>query len=214
MNLLLAGLDSTAPTQNPVSKQCLSLVGEMELEGHSVSTIALPAVWDDCFQPLHDLLAQDWDAVVCLAEKDCEAIAVERVALNEADVTIKDRSGRRPRGKQISQMGDPGYWSGLPYRELSMKFTEAKLEATSSHSAGIGLSNYVFYRMMHALSESGRRPLAGLIHLPRRGLEASALERFIGVLVSCLDPNVASESSLQIKKGNLNIRGDLQSTSR
>lgn len=211
MNLLLAGIEPSAPTPSSVAWDCLAAISEMEFEEHSVATLRLPAVWDDCFQPLQDALNQNWDAIVCLAGKNCDALAVERIAINESDVSIKDRCGRRPRSKVIVTDGDPGYWSGLPYRELSARLSEAKLEATSSHSAGTGLSNFIFYRMMHSLALRGRQIPAGLIHLPERRFKVEQAEQFASVLLSCLDGRLISESSLRIDLSAAATRSRLQS---
>ncbi|MBK1876940.1 hypothetical protein [Pelagicoccus mobilis] len=214
MNLLLAGIEPTVPTSEAVAWRYLSVIGEMEFEGHHVVTLRLPAVWDDCFLPLKDCLSQKWDAVVCLADADSESIEVERIAINETDVSTKDRSGRRPRGKVIVPDGEPGYWSTLPYRELALQLTNAKLQASGSHSAGTGLANFVFYRMMHALSVSERRLSAGLIHLPERRFEEEKAERFASVLVSCLDGNREPEDSLKLNLDRIQARSGVQPRSR
>lgn len=213
MNLLLAGLEPSVPTAKAVAWQYLTAIGEMSFDEHTVETVRLPAVWDDCYQPLLDRLRLDWDCVVCLAGKSGGSIAVERVAINETDASIKDRSGRRPRGKKIVADGDPGYWSGLPYRELSERLSDAKLEATRSHSAGAGLANYVFYRLMHTLSQGARGVQAGLLHLPERRFEKEDVERFFAVLVSTLGNRSRSSEALAVDLEKLRLRGPLQSNS-
>lgn len=213
MNLLLAGIESTDAASDAVAWQYLSAASEMDVGEHSVTTLRLPAVWDDCFLTLHSLLDQSWDAVVCLAARDVDVVSVERIAINETDVAIKDRNGRRPRSKLIAAGGEPGYWSGLPYRELSSRFTEAKVEAASSHSAGTGLANYVFYRLMHFFSNDSRDIPAGLIHVPACQIASERAECFVAVLLDCLHQRPDSNESLLVDVKSQKVRSAIQSIS-
>ncbi|EDY85128.1 pyrrolidone-carboxylate peptidase superfamily [Verrucomicrobiia bacterium DG1235] len=198
MNLLLVGFESMDPAAGSNSWKCVSACEGIEFEDHRVQVLQLPASWDDCFEPLESALEENWDAVVCLADKSCDSYAIERIAINEADVTWKDRLGRRPRRKLIKLSGDPGYWTGLPYRELALRLTTANFQASPSHSAGMGLANYVFYRMMHELATRGEDMQAGLIQIPdsAASLSEERTRQFVSVLLDTLDPAARSQDSL------------------
>ncbi|MBC2606529.1 hypothetical protein [Pelagicoccus albus] len=201
MNLLIAGIvkEGNAESKDTVAS-ALQLFAELELTGNRVETVELPESWDGCFAPLEQRLAKQWDAVVCLAEKDCDSLAIERVAINEADVTLKDKQGRRPRGKEVLPSGATGHWTSLPYRELAIKFSDAKLPAMASHSAGTGLANYVFYCLMDRLEREKRRIPAGLIQLPsgHANFDKEKGEAFLSVLLQTLDTTKIREDSLMI----------------
>lgn len=198
MNLLLVGFESSTAASDCGFWQSVAGIDKEGLGENKVETLQLPSVWDTCFEPLGYVLAQPWDAIVFLAEKSCETIAVERVAINEADVAIKDSIGRRARGKVIDAVGDSGYWTGLPFRELAMNLTTARFPAVASHSAGTGLANYVYYRLMRQLSKVGRSIPAGLIQLPQGKSAFSEEEgkRFVSVLLDTLDPNQIQQDRL------------------
>ncbi|MDQ8197503.1 hypothetical protein QEH56_05050 [Pelagicoccus enzymogenes] len=198
MNLLLAGLETIDASSQSLACQCVTRCASLEFEGHHVKSVELPARWDDCFHPLESVISQPWDAILILSEKVSDSIAIERIAINETDVSQKDAVGRRPRGKTIEASGDPGYWTTLPYRELASKLTAAKFTAIPSHSAGMALANYACYRMMHALVQQKRHVCAGLLQLPFSGSVFSEEEakRFMAVLLQSLDPQSVSQDKL------------------
>lgn len=190
MNLLFVGFESDSVFGPSVSWRSIEGCEAVDFGSHTVRTLKLPAVWDSCFAPLETALGQSWDAVVCVADRDYDSIAVERVAINDADVSIKDSLGRRPRNKVILNGGDPGFWTGLPYRDLVLNLVSGRFPAVSSHAAGTGLANYVFYRLMNSVSQRGLRFPAGLIHFPKSGAVFSEEERkrFVSIVLNTLDP--------------------------
>lgn len=200
MNLLLVGLETIDASSQSLACQCVANIASLDVENHNVESLTLPARWDDCFKPLDAMLDHPWDAIVLFSERVCDSISIERIAINEADVSQKDAVGRRPRGKSIEVDGDAGYWTSLPYRELAAKLTASRFPATSSHSAGMALANYTCYRMMHGLAERNRRIRAGLLQLPFTGTAYSEVDakRFLGVLFETLDPKFVSQESLAI----------------
>lgn len=200
MNLLLAGLETIDSSAQSLACQCVANCASLELDGHNVESLSLPARWDDCFKPLEAMLEHPWDAIVVFSERVSDSISIERIAINEADVSQKDVIGRRPRGKTIDPTGDPGYWTSLPYRELASKLTGANFLAVPSHSAGMALANYVCYRMMHGLAQRNRRIRAGLLQMPfaREPFSETEAKRFLSVLLEALDPSFVSGESLSI----------------
>ncbi len=200
MNLLLVGLETIDSSAQSLACQCVANCSSLEVDGHNVESLALPARWDDCFKPLESMLEHPWDAIVVFSERVSDSISIERIAINEADVSQKDVIGRRPRGKTIDPAGDPGYWTTLPYRELASKLTGASFLAVPSHSAGMALANYVCYRMMHGLAQRNRRIRAGLLQMPfaREPFSETESKRFLSVLLETLDPSFVSGESLGI----------------
>ncbi len=201
MNLLLVGLETIDGGAQSLACQSVTSFAAGDLEGHNVESLTLPPRWDDCFKPLDAVLDHPWDAIALFSEKVGDTVAIERIAINETDVSQKDAIGRRPRGKVIEAEGDPGYWTTLPYRELASRLTAQKFTATPSHSAGMALANYACYRMMHGLALRKRRIPAGLMQLPLAGKAFSEDEakRFLSVLVEALDPIRLSEDSLGVE---------------
>lgn len=200
MNLLLAGLESIDASAQSLACQCVASLAAVDREHHRVESLSLPARWDDCFKPLETLLDQPWDAIVLFSERVSDSISIERIAINETDVSQKDAIGRRPRGKVIESAGDPGYWTTLPYRELASKLTASQFMAIPSHSAGTALANYACYRLMHGLAQRERRIRAGLLQLPFTGSVFSEEEakRFVSVLLETLDPEFLAHDGLGI----------------
>lgn len=207
MNLLLAGLETIDGSTQSLACQCVESCVALEHEGHNVESLTLPARWDDCFKPLNGMLEYPWDAIVIFSERVCDSISIERIAINEADVSQKDAIGRRPRGKVIEASGDPGYWTSLPYRELAVKMTAARFPAISSHSAGTALANFACYQLLHGLEQRNLKIRAGLLQIPfsRSVFSEEESKRFVSVLFETLDPSVVSNESLGI---NLAQAGD------
>lgn len=206
MNLLLVGLESIALPADSVACQWVASLAQVEAEGHMIQSIRLPSSWDGCFGPLQSLLASPWDAVVVFAEKGSGPIAIERIAINETDVSQKDSEGRRPRGKLIENAGEPGYWTTLPYRELASRLTAARFAASSSHSAGTSLANFVCYKLLHELAKRGSEIPAGLIQLPGSLASVSPDEakQFLSALLGSLD--ASGNDSLRLDLDRLSQR--------
>lgn len=208
MNLLLVGLESIElPAESLACRWVDSLI-QVEAEGHAVQSIRLPSNWDGCFAPLQSRLGSPWDAVVVFAEKDAGSIAIERIAINETDVSQKDSEGRRPRGKAIETAGEAGYWTTLPYRELASRLTSARFAASSSHSAGTSLANFVCYKLLHELAKRGSRTPAGLIHLPKAQKVGSRDEakEFLSALLDSLGTSASGNDKLRIDLDRLSQR--------
>lgn len=202
MKVLFVGFESANNEKNNTSLKWVSSACERVGDEHMVRFIEVPETWDDCFTPLRVQLNQGWDAVICIGYKDTEIVAIERIALNEADVTFKDANGRRPRGKTIDRNGDEGYWSGLPYRELSMSLTNAKIPSNPSHTAGSGVQNFLFYQLMNWISHSRRKLMGGLIQLPVSGqdfsVDAEMSFQFVQCILDTLDRSAKQNDSLMI----------------
>ncbi len=208
MNLLLVGLETIDSSSQSLACQCVASCSAVDSEEHHVESLILPARWDDCFKPLDSLLDHPWDSIVIFSERVCDSISIERIAINEADVSQKDAVGRRPRGKSIEAAGDPGYWTTLPYRELAARLTAANFPAVSSHSAGMALANYVCYRMLHGLAQRNRRTRAGLLQLPftRSSFSEEESKRLLSVLLETLDPSFVAKDSLGIELARVEDR--------
>lgn len=189
MNLLLVGFDSSDWVAARRSTEVISACTDVELDDHSVVSLFIPASWQSAFEPLRQMLTQNWDAFVLLTEKDCKGVAVERIAINELDPRERDEEGRRPTSKVIEAKGEPGYWTTLPYRDLCIRFNNANFHATASHSAGAGLANFVFYRTMQHLQDLGKNVPAGLIQIGdlESRLDSDRAKSFLNVLLKGLE---------------------------
>lgn len=201
MNLLLVGFDGSDWKPARRAMDLIAACTEAELESDSIVSMYLPAIWQGAFEPMRQMLSQDWDAVVLLAEKDCKGIAVERIAINEMDPRAKDAEGRRPPSKVIDGSGEPGYWTTLPYRELCERLNAADLPAIASHSAGAGLANFLFYKTMQHLQSLEKAVPAGLIHVGNLDVPADSerAKRLVGAVLSSLKQG-ADTLSVDVQK--------------
>lgn len=166
---------------------------------NSVCSLELPSEWDKAFPVLAAALEDHWNAVILIGSReDIDSIAIERIALNECDPSVKDANGRRALSKCIVEAGDPGYWSGLPFRTLVNKISEAGVPCYASHSAGGGLPNYVFYKMMDWISASKSTLVGGLIQVPesdnRLALTAENAKHALHIALDVLS-NIESETN-------------------
>ena len=207
MKLLFTGFEpATEGAESPTSRWIFDL-SELAPESVIVRTVLLPATWDGAFAALQPLLGQGWDAVVCLASKRCDQLAIERVAVNENDVSQKDSEGRRPRSKVIVDGGDAGYWTGLPYRELGLRLTERQIASAASHSAGGGLGNHVFYQLMRWIDRSGQTVVGGLVQVPEAAaaIDANKERRraFLDCIVASVGRSADAADSLSVNVARL-----------
>ncbi len=106
-------------------------------------------------------------AVVHLGLADGRArLSLERVAVNVMDSDLADNTGRRTAGEPCVPGGPAAYFSTLPLRPLLAALTAQGVPAGPSNTAGTYLCNQTLYITLHAVAQSGRPTLAGLIHLP------------------------------------------------
>lgn len=168
MNVLLTAFAPASEESESQSWSWIKGASTPEDADRYVATLRLPPIWDGCFEILETALRQPWDAVVCVAARPTKSIMIERLALNECDVSRKDSLGRRPRERIIDPEGEAGYWTGLPYRDLTIRLAEAGLVSIASHSAGGQLGNYLFYKLMRWIDRTGSKIVGGLIHVPER----------------------------------------------
>ena len=115
------------------------------------------------------------DVVICVGEAGGrKAVTPERIAINIRDARIADNKGNRPVDEKIAEDGPAGYFSTLPVKELTAAMKAAGFDAAVSDTAGTFVCNDLMYGVLHYLassawkdtSASGKKPLAGFIHVP------------------------------------------------
>lgn len=213
MKILFTGFEAAPGATESPSWNWISDLAEVAGETHLVSALQLPLMWDECFSQLRVQLNQGWDAVIVMGSRAGEGLTIERIAMNENSVSCKDARGRRPRAKVIDKDGEPGYWSGLPYRELGIVLTESRIPTSPSHNPGGGLANHVFYQLMNWIALSRRELVGGLIHVPESGALSSpdldTRRSFIRALESTLTRSAERADSLSVNLDRFGAtRGD------
>lgn len=167
MKVLFVAFSSVNSEAPSASVEFISSVKSFSGSEYSVCSLELPYEWDRSFPVLEQALEDHWNAVVLVGSReDVDSLAIERIALNDCDISVKDAKGRRPLSKTISEDGDPGYWSGLPFRTLVGAISEAGVSCFASHSAGAGVANLVFYKMMQWIADNKASVIGGLIQVP------------------------------------------------
>ncbi|MDQ8203430.1 hypothetical protein [Pelagicoccus sp. SDUM812003] len=202
MKILFTGFAPESETANPMSWKWIEHASQHVSHDHFAQALQVPFSWDDCFETLRPTLNQGWDAVVCLGSRPIESLAIERLALNETDAACKDCLGRRPRSKVIDPDGEAGYWTGLPYRELGLTLSADRLPSKPSHSAGGGLSNFLFYKLMNWIALSRRSLVGGLIHVPEQEtavpVSEEAQKTFVRSVFTALTRSAERSDSLMV----------------
>lgn len=212
MKILFTGFEPSPAGEASSSWAWLDEASSFSSEDHQIATLALPRCWDTCFEPLQELSLEDWDGIVCVGERDGSDIAVERIALNENNGAVQDGLGRRPRRKTIVEGGAAGFWTGLPYRDLSIHLAECGLKAFASHSSGGGLGNCVFYQLMWRLSQARKSLTAGLVQVPygqnAGDLETGLKRKFVSAILASLTRTAECGDSLEVDLSRLSqLRG-------
>ena len=163
---LIAAFSPEADTPGDVARDLAFNASDASIDGLTINALELPRSWNNAFPILEKELKKNWDALLLVAGSDLGSLAIERLALNECDGREKDNEGRRPPSKKITPGGEPGYWTGLPYRELVLGMSAKGVPSFASHNPGGGVPNLVFYKLMEFVVRSESPLLSGLIHLP------------------------------------------------
>ncbi|MCH6255996.1 hypothetical protein MLD52_05515 [Puniceicoccaceae bacterium K14] len=167
MKVLFAAFSPTESNPSSPSADFISTAQSLSSDELVVSSVELPYEWDNAYPALERVLQQSWDAIVIVGmRKDIDSLAIERIALNERSGSVKDAHGRRPLNKDIVENGDPGYWTGLPFRSLAGEIGKAGVPCFASHASGGGIGNLVFYRLMKWIADSKSTMVGGLLQVP------------------------------------------------
>ena len=104
-------------------------------------------------------------------------INVERVAINVADFSIPDASGRKPVDAPIDPTGPPAYFSTIPIKKVVRALLSEGIPASLSNTAGTYLCNFIMYTSLNHLAKNGLGARAGFIHVPN--LPGQAAEKYL-----------------------------------
>jgi len=163
---LIAVFTPKSDQADDVSLELAFKAADANIDGLNLTALELPRSWTEAFSSLESALDGSWDAVLLVTGSDIGSLAIERLALNECDAREKDSEGRRPLNKRITNGGEPGFWTGLPYRELVLGMSSKGVPSYASHNPGGGIPNFVFYKLMEWVAQRKSVIMGGLIQLP------------------------------------------------
>ncbi len=165
--LLLTGFEPFGGDDvNPSGEVAKKLDG-LEIAGYTVVSKVLPVEWGTAKKALEGFIDELDPAVVLslgLAAGRPD-ISVEKVAVNYT-ADAKDNAGKVPEERAVCSQGQDGYFATIPTEGIVKALVEAKIPARLTFSAGTYLCNYVFYAAVHHIRTTGKKALAGFIHIP------------------------------------------------
>lgn len=147
-----------------------------------VKALVLPTVYRDAEAALLDALHQArprWVVSFGL-NSGATALRFEHVALNLNHATKCDNAGKVRLLQKIRETGPVGYWSGLPFADLSRLAAAQGVTLEPSRDAGGFVCNHVFYTASDHLARELPESRAGFIHVPP--LDAAGLEQTLSVV--------------------------------
>lgn len=179
--LLLTGFEPfhTHP-DNPSARAAQALDG-LELPGgwqvHSALLPVEPHAAADMLLPLLDRLRPDAVLLTGLAAGRPQ-VTLERVAVNVMDFDIPDNAGRtyRDAPAHTHAQAPAAMLSTLPLRAIQAAWEAAEVPGHISNTAGLYVCNFVMYRALRHLEETGRAGVpCGFLHVPANAAVALAV---------------------------------------
>ncbi|MEM9159486.1 MAG: hypothetical protein AAGB46_10590 [Verrucomicrobiota bacterium] len=197
LKILLVGFDNAPGSERNSAWDFVSCAADFCDEERFVQSVKLPLLWDGSFQALVPTILQGWDSAILFGNAPHTSIAIERLALNESDVSLKDAAGRRPKSKTVIAGDEPGYWTDIPYRDLTINLTESGVPAFASHHAGGFVANHVFYQMMHWIQRDHPGMMGGLIQIPENfAISGDLKKRALSCILDTVAGTVEESSAL------------------
>ena len=169
--VLVTGFDAFGTHAVNPSTLVAQALHQRQIAGCRVIAAELPTVFGLCFERLDALLARHQPMlVVCLGlAARCEALRLERVALNREDARIPDNQGAQPQDRPVIPGAPAAYLSSLPIDAMARSMAAAGVPVQTSQNAGTFVCNHLFFGLMHRLASipalQGAR--GGFIHLPQ-----------------------------------------------
>lgn len=103
-------------------------------------------------------------------------VMLERVAVNVMDFDIPDNAGNVYQDEAIHAPAPAAYLSTLPLRAILQAWREAQIAGGISNTAGLYVCNYVMYRALQHLHDTGRGHVpCGFLHVPANAAVALAV---------------------------------------
>ncbi|KQQ99400.1 pyroglutamyl-peptidase I [Deinococcus sp. Leaf326] len=178
--LLLTGFEPfhTHP-DNPSARAAQALDG-LELPGdwrvHAALLPVEPHAAAGLLLPLLDRLRPDAALLTGLAAGRPQ-VTLERVAVNVMDFDIPDNAGRtyQDAPAHAHAQAPAAVLSTLPLRAILAAWHSAGVPGHISNTAGLYVCNFVMYRALHHLQETGRAGVpCGFLHVPANAAVALA----------------------------------------
>lgn len=204
MKILITGFDPFGDeTINPAT-EAIRLLPD-SIAGAEIAKLELPTVFGKCALVAAEAIGRlRPDAVLAVGQAGGRFdVTVERVAINLADGSIPDNSGRKPQDEAVRPEGPAAYFSTLPTRAMVERIRARGIPASLSYSAGSYVCNYLLYCLLHG-AEAGRSAdspdpafLAGFIHIPYLPVQAAGKPGANTPSMSLADSRSALEAAIE-----------------
>ncbi len=105
-------------------------------------------------------------------------VTLERVAVNVMDFSIPDNAGKVYQDEAIHAPAPAALLSTLPLRAILEAWRSAQIPGDISNTAGLYVCNFVMYRALHHLQDTGRAHVpCGFLHVPANPAVALAVPK-------------------------------------
>ncbi|MHA1974073.1 MAG: pyroglutamyl-peptidase I family protein [Candidatus Hodarchaeales archaeon] len=155
--------------ENPSQEIAKELNGQ-EINNHLIVGKTVPLRYKEIqAEIIRHIEENDPEIIINLGLAPRPSIALERVALNIADVTTSAYNcGSRPEDEKLVEDGPTAYLTTLPIKKIKGHLNNKGIPCFISNSAGTYGCNQIFYYTMNYLEKVSRlgSVKAGFIHLP------------------------------------------------
>lgn len=168
MRILLTGFTTFGDhTENP-SQHIVEALADRSIDGLEIVAEVLPVEYQAAGERIRQLIdTLQPEAIVSLGlAAGCDAINLERVALNVDDAALADNAGDLASGRMIALDGPAAYWSSLPLEAMQRSLQAHGIPVRISNHAGTYVCNHLFYAARHAIEQSATPIPCGFIHVP------------------------------------------------
>lgn len=164
MRVLLTGFDVFAGARiNP------SWEAVRGFSARHIRVLLVPVVYRRSWRVIErELEREPADALlICGLARAREAISVEALAMNRADVPWQpDNAGRRTRGAPLVRGAPDALFATAPVRAIARAINEAGVPAVVSYSGGAYVSNATLYEALLWATRARRRMAITYLHVP------------------------------------------------
>lgn len=93
-------------------------------------------------------------------------ITFEQIATNVADSSLPDNAGSIRNGEQITKSGPVAYQTNYAIRQTMHYLADQGIKTAISYHAGTYVCNYLYYSVLHFLSQKNITTQCVFIHIP------------------------------------------------
>jgi pyroglutamyl-peptidase len=168
MNIIVTAFDSKKEDyQNNHSG--IELLGRLpkQIGQVEIISIALPMIFDRCFDLIKEVINDDTLAVISLGTIAVDAIILERIAVNFKNAFGSDMSGYSPTDEHIIDNGPAAYYATIPISNIKKRLSDNNIPNRISYCAGVALCNNVLYHTAEYCQRNGNQFVYGFIHVPQ-----------------------------------------------